>query len=112
MGPCTNAGLSWPMRWNTGMGKMWGKTSILSGAKSLTASHVQLPRKLVNALMPVGRHDERVAEEHAQRAVGRDRVGFDHQGHAGLQLEVRLGVVDEDMRLGAGQVQAVDQDRP
>ena len=55
-------------------------------------------------------HDEGVAEENAEHAVGGDRVGLGHDDHAGLEHLVdlvRLGALGEDVRLVGDDVDAV-----
>src|SRR4030095_12109969 len=70
----------------------------------LLTCHREIPGISVNALRLSLRNNECVTKEDAELAVGGDRVGLNHQHHAGLKhLLVLFGldVVGEDMRLGA-----------
>jgi len=48
-------------------------------------SHRDFQWELIDDLVPGFSHDERVVEEDAEQAVGRDRVGLGHDHHAGLE---------------------------
>src|SRR5262249_41415508 len=76
--------------------------------------HHHLPGKLVHALVAGLGHDERVAHEDAELAVGGDRVGLGHEHHAGAKhLLERLAVhaLGEDVRAVGDEVDAVRVDR-
>src|SRR5690348_4809678 len=75
----------------------------------------QLPRKLVDTLVAVSGHDEGVAEENPEPAVGGDRIGLGHEHHAGTEGAFeRLGVdpIGEDMRAVADEIDAVGMNGP
>src|ERR1700688_238544 len=66
--------------------------------------------KVVNDFVPRVGDDECVAEENAEKTVWRDRIGFRHDHHAGLQhlLEFFGGdVLCDDMRLVGDEVNGV-----
>src|SRR6266567_6924664 len=72
-------------------------------------------RELVDDFVPGLGHDEGVAEEDAESAVGRDRIGFRHDDHARLQHHVDLDALDvlgADMRVVGDEVDAVALGRP
>ena len=55
------------------------------GGGARTISQRRSPAEIVHHLVALVGHDEGVAEEDAEQAVGRDRVGLGHDDHAGLE---------------------------
>src|SRR5216684_419744 len=64
--------------------------------------------------MTARRHQERVAEKHAQTAIGGNRSWLDHQHHARLEHLVEAFTIQmlvEYVRTGSHQVDAMNVDR-
>src|SRR5262249_54113493 len=81
---------------------------------ALRARHSYLQWKIVHHLVAGVGDDEGVAEENAEQAVGRDRVGLRHDDHAGLEhgLELRRrDVVGGGVRVVGAQIAAVARGR-
>src|SRR5262245_57458001 len=67
-----------------------------------TRRYRDLERERIDAFVARLGHDEGVAEEDAEHAVRRDRVGLGHDDHAGLEHLVDLvglGALGKDVRL-------------
>src|SRR5262245_22306084 len=80
------------------------------GAISSPPSDGNLQREIVNHFVTLVGHDEGVAEEDAEQAVRRDRVGLGHDDHAGLEdFLKRLGgdVLGDHVRLVGDEIDAV-----
>jgi hypothetical protein len=69
-----------------------------------------LQRERVDAFVPIFSHDESVAKENSEHAIGSDRVGLGHDYHVGFEHHVALDpahVLGGDMRIVGDEVDTV-----